>query len=78
MRSQALAIFFSAGYGISSVSPYYFSVLVDEKDRSLISIAYFSVGAAMGFAGVISWFYGINTENKSLEEINDELKLEVC
>lgn len=74
MRSQAMAIFFSCGYGVSSISPYYFSYLVDQNSRGLIAIAYVTAGLAMGIAGVVSYFIGLDTENKSLEEINDELK----
>lgn len=70
VRSQALSIFFFIGYGVSSISPYYFSYLIDSNDKDMIFIAYLTVSIAMGTAGIVSFYLGLDTENKSLEEIN--------
>lgn len=72
IRCQALGFFFSCGYGITSVAPYLFSVLAENGNHVYIGILYLISGFSMGLAGVVSYYIGVDCENKSLEEINQE------
>lgn len=83
MRSQALAVFFSIGEGVGgALAPTVFGVLISEKNRESIFIGYmigiysilliyhfFQAASLMFIGGIVGFFFGINAENKSLEEI---------
>jgi hypothetical protein len=75
MRSQAMAIFFSFGLGIGGVcAPYLFGTFIQNDDKLTIFYSYLLAAFIMIFAGVFGFFYGINSENKSLEQISNENK----
>lgn len=75
MRSQALSFFFSIGYGTGGIiAPTFFGYLVDSKNRDYIMFAYILSGVIMGMSGLTSLLIGIDAENKSLEEISDDLR----
>lgn len=71
LRTQVLSVFFGISYGVAAIFPFFFSWMIDSGSSNLIFLAYILVGACMGFAGCVSLWYGLDTENKSLEEIND-------
>lgn len=72
IRTQALSIFFALSYGVSIIIPYTFAVLIKSGNRTYIAIAYLLSGFLMLFAGIVAFFFGVDSECKSLEEINDE------
>jgi MFS family permease len=71
MRSQAMAIFFSMGLGIGGViSPSLFGWLVSKKNREDIFISYLFAAFVMIFAGIFGFYFGVDSEGKSLESIS--------
>ena len=83
MRSQAMAIFFSCGLGIGGViAPTLYANFVSENNRTSIFYSYILSAFIMIFAGIFGFCFGVDAENKSLEEIsknvndmNDEEKI---
>ena len=70
MRSQALAIFFSIGYGVGGiVAPLLMGALVNENDKTSIFYAYIISAIIMALGGIIGFTFGIDAERKSLEDI---------
>lgn len=70
MRSQAMAIFFSMGLGIGGVvSPFFYGWLVSNNNKTSIFYSYLLAAFVMIFAGVFGYNYGVDSENKSLENI---------
>lgn len=70
VRSQAMAIFFSLGLGVGGVfSPFFYGLIIDKKDKFSIFISYCIAALVMVLAGTFGYFYGVDSENKSLEEI---------
>lgn len=71
IRSQAMAIFFSLGLGVGGVfSPYLYGLIIDKQNKLSIFYSYFLAAFVMIFAGIFGYFFGIDSENKSLEEIS--------
>lgn len=79
MRSQAMAIFFSMGLGIGGVvSPFFYGWLVSNKNKNEIFYSYLFAAFIMIFAGIFGYYFGVDAENKSLEQIanlNKELEM---
>ncbi len=72
MRSQAMAIFFSMGLGIGGVvSPFLYGWLVSDQNRKEIFYSYLFASCIMIFAGIFGYFFGVDAENKSLEQITN-------
>lgn len=70
IRSQAMAIFFSMGLGVGGViSPFFFGMLVANKDKKEIFFSYLLAAGVMVLAGIFGYFFGVDAENKSLEQI---------
>jgi hypothetical protein len=40
-----------------------------QKDPGPLSIGYYAGGAIMFAGGLVAWFFGVNAERKSLEDI---------
>jgi MFS family permease len=75
MRSQAMAIFFSMGLGTGGViAPFFFGSLIDSNNKLTIFYSYLLAAGIMIFAGIFGLLYGVDAENKSLEEISRNLR----
>jgi len=71
MRSQAMAIFFSCGLGIGGVvAPSLYGSFVSSRSRISIFFSYIMAAVIMIGAGLFGYFFGVDAENKSLEEIS--------
>ncbi|TML22769.1 MAG: MFS transporter [Actinobacteria bacterium] len=71
LRGQAIALFFAVSQLAGGVAaPYLFGALIGNGSvRGPLTIGYM-IGAAVMFAGgVIAWFFGVNAERQSLENI---------
>jgi MFS family permease len=80
LRGQAIAFFFAISQLAGGVAaPTLFGALIgDGKDPGPLTIGYY-VGAIVMFAGgLIAWFFGVNAERKSLEEIASPLSAVVA
>ena len=74
MRSQAMAIFFSFGLGIGGViAPFLYGNFVETDNKTTIFFSYILAALVMIFAGVFGFFYGVECQNKSLEEISEKI-----
>lgn len=72
IRSQAMAIFFAFGLGIGGViAPYIFGILISESSRGYVALGYMISAAFMLIGGIVGWFFGVEAEGKSLEELRD-------
>lgn len=70
VRSQAMAIFFSLGLGVGGVfSPLFYGMIINKNEKFSIFLAYLVAALVMISAGVFGYFFGVDSENKSLEEI---------
>ena len=77
LRGQAIALFFAISQLAGGVvAPYLFGALIgDGSNRGPLTIGYF-IGAAVMFAGgLIAWFFGVNAERQSLENIANPLSV---
>ncbi|MQY23876.1 MFS transporter [Nocardia macrotermitis] len=79
LRGQAISFFFAISQGAGGVlAPYLFSLLVGgadnpSLDRLPLAIGYLIGAAAMIGGGLVAWFFGVDAEGKSLEDIADPL-----
>jgi len=72
IRSQAMAIFFALGLGIGGVvAPYFFGILIAESSRGYVAIGYMISAFFMLIGGIVGWFFGVEAEGKSLEELRN-------
>jgi MFS family permease len=71
LRAQAIALFFAISQLAGGVAaPYIFGLLIGNgTDRTPLTIGYLIGGAVMFFGGVVAWFFGVDAERKSLEDI---------
>jgi len=71
IRSQAMAIFFSLGLGVGGVfAPFLYGSMIEKNNKKSIFYSYLLAAGVMIFAGVFGYFYGVDSENKSLEQIS--------
>jgi MFS family permease len=71
MRSQAMAIFFSCGLGVGGViAPSLYGTFVSENSKGSIFTSYLLTAFIMIGAGTFGYFFGVDAENKSLEQIS--------
>jgi MFS family permease len=71
LRGQAIALFFAVSQLAGGVAaPFLFGALIgDASSRGPLTIGYL-IGAGVMFAGgLIAWFFGVNAEGQSLENI---------
>jgi MFS family permease len=74
MRSQAMAIFFSLGLGTGGIiAPFLYGMMIDNGDKTTIFYSYIFAAIVMIFAGLFGLLYGIDAENKSLEQISKNI-----
>jgi MFS family permease len=71
LRGQAIAFFFAISQLAGGVAaPSIFGALIGNgTDRLPLTIGYYFGAAVMFAGGVIAWFFGVDAERKSLEEI---------
>jgi MFS family permease len=81
LRGQAISFFFAISQGAGGVvAPSLFGHLIGgannaNPDRTPLSWGYVIGGAVMIIGGVIAWFFGVDAERKSLEDIADPLSV---
>lgn len=79
LRGQAISFFFAISQGAGGVvAPYLFGHLIGgsdnpNPDRFPLTIGYIIGAAAMIGGGLVAWFFGVDAEGKSLEDIADPL-----
>jgi MFS family permease len=71
LRGQAIALFFAVSQLAGGVAaPFIFGALIgDASARGPLTIGYLIGAAVMFGGGLVAWFFGVNAEQKSLEEI---------
>ncbi|HEX7376595.1 MAG TPA: MFS transporter [Pirellulales bacterium] len=70
MRGLAIAIFFSIGTAVGGVAaPWLFGALIASGSRTSLLYGYLLASALMLGAAVVEWFWGVDAERRSLEEI---------
>jgi MFS family permease len=77
LRAQAISFFFAISQLAGGVAaPALFGALIgDAKSRGPLTVGYL-IGAVVMFAGgLIAWFFGVNAERKSLEDIATPLSV---
>src|SRR3954466_7923597 len=75
LRGQAISFFFAISQLAGGVAaPYVFGRLIGEgKNPGPLTIGYFFGAAVMIAGGIIAWFFGVDAERKSLEDIANPL-----
>src|SRR3954452_16650782 len=75
LRGQAISFFFAISQLAGGVAaPYIFGRLVGEgKDPGPLTWGYYVGSIVMLAGGLIAWFFGVDAERKSLEDISDPL-----
>ena len=73
MRALAIALFYSVGTCIGGLAaPALFGRLI-QAGRMPLAIGYLSGALLMVFAAVIEWRLGVDSEQKSLEDVTSPL-----
>lgn len=75
LRGQAISFFFAISQLAGGVAaPTIFGVLIGEgTNRGPLTIGYYVGAAIMVLGGLIAWFFGVDAERKSLEDIANPL-----
>jgi MFS family permease len=75
LRGQAISFFFAISQLAGGVAaPFIFGKLIgDGSDPGPLTIGYYFGAAVMLAGGLIAWFWGVDAERKSLEDISDPL-----
>ena len=75
LRGQAISFFFAISQLAGGVAaPFLFGKLIgDGSDRGPLTAGYYFGAAVMLAGGIIAWFWGVDAERKSLEDISDPL-----
>jgi MFS family permease len=75
LRGQAISFFFAISQLAGGVAaPYIFGRLIGEgKDPGPLTIGYLVGAVIMILGGIIAWFFGVDAERKSLEDIANPL-----
>ena len=74
LRGQAISYFFAIAQGAGSLAPTIYGLMIgDGSSRGPLTYGYYLGAAIMLIGGVVAWFYGINAEGQSLEDIADPL-----
>jgi MFS family permease len=71
LRAQAIAFFFAISQLAGGVAaPTIFGALIgNASSRGPLTVGYYFGAASMIVGGLIAWFFGVNAERKSLEDI---------
>jgi MFS family permease len=74
VRGQAISYFFSIGQLVGATGPTIYGALIgDGKDRVPLFYGYLLGAGVMILGGLIAWFFGVNAEGQSLEDVADPL-----
>jgi MFS family permease len=74
LRGQAISYFFAIGQVAGAIAPTVFGALVGEgTSRGPLTIGYYFGAGIMILGGLIAWFFGVNAEGQSLEDVADPL-----
>ena len=74
VRGQAISYFFAVAQAAGATAPAIYGALIgDAKDRTPLFYGYLIGAAIMIFGGVVAWFFGVNAEGQSLEDVADPL-----
>jgi MFS family permease len=75
LRGQAISFFFAISQLAGGVAaPYIFGRLIgDGKNPGPLTIGYFVGAVVMILGGIIAWFFGVDAERESLEDIANPL-----
>ena len=71
LRAQAIAFFFAISQLAGGVAaPTIFGALIgNASSRGPLTAGYYLGAAVMFIGGLIAWFFGVNAERRSLEDI---------
>ena len=69
VRANAIALFYAIGTGAAALSPTLFGALIQSGKPMEIFYGYLLGAALMAAAGIIEIFFGVNAEQKSLEDV---------
>jgi MFS family permease len=71
LRAQAIAFFFAISQLAGGVAaPSIFGALIgNAESRGPLTVGYYLGASLMFIGGLIAWFFGVNAERKSLEDI---------
>lgn len=76
VRGQAISYFFSIAQIAGAVAPFLYGALIgDGSDRGPITGGYFLGAGIMIVGGLITFFFGVDAERKSLEAVTDPITL---
>ncbi len=78
IRALAIALFFSVAQGFGALGPVLFGALIgDEKnpDPSGLFYGYLLASTLMVLAGVVAYFFAVNAERRSLEDLAPSLSM---
>ena len=74
VRGQAISYFFAVAQGTGALGPVIYGALIgDAKSRTPLMWGYILGAAIMIFGGIVAWYFGIDAEGQSLEDIADPL-----
>jgi MFS family permease len=74
VRGQAISYFFSIGQVVGAFGPTIYGALIGEgTDRTPLFWGYILGAGVMIFGGLVAWFFGVNAEGQSLEDVADPL-----
>ena len=69
VRANAIALFYAIGTGAAALAPTLFGALIQSGKPVEIFYGYLLGAALMAAAGIIEIFFGVNAEQKSLEDV---------
>ncbi|HET7615322.1 MAG TPA: MFS transporter, partial [Bacillales bacterium] len=70
IRSGALSIFYSVSQGVGALAPVIFAALIgDGTERLPMMYGYLFAALMVIIGGVVMWFFGVDSERRSLEDI---------
>jgi MFS family permease len=74
VRGQAISYFFAVAQAAGASAPAIYGALIgDAKDRTPLFWGYVIGAVIMIFGGLVAWFFGVNAEGQSLEDVADPL-----
>src|SRR5690606_20774382 len=78
MRAQSIALIFALAQSFGATAPAIFGAIIGAAknpetgeliSRAPLALAYAGSAGVMFFGGVVAWFFGVDAEQKSLEDI---------
>ncbi|GII85007.1 MFS transporter [Sphaerisporangium siamense] len=78
IRALAIALFFSVAQAFGALGPTIFGALIgdqDNPDPTRLFYGYLFASALMVAGGLVAWFFAVNAERRSLEELAPSLSM---